>query len=117
MDTKHITLDVSKAPTSNRIIRVGEKDKDGTTLVVDVLDHGESLALDDYDVSLLIKFSDTDMYEIAGSTSGNQATFTINAENMQAGWTDRACVQLSDDDFTLSTGRFVLQVLKSAGVA
>ena len=116
MDVRHITLDVSKQPTEQRIVRVGEKDMNGTTLVIAITDHGEPLLIGDLAASLLVKFSEADMYEIAGTASGSTATFTINAESMQPGRTDKACVQLAGDDFILSTGRFELEVLESAEV-
>lgn len=118
MDTRHLTLDVSKAPANRPIIRVGEGDVNGTALVVDVTNHGEPLQLDGYDVLLLVKFGEDEIYKIPGEADGSSAMFVVDAASMRPGVTDRACVQLSSgDDFILSTGRFVLEVLESAEVS
>lgn len=116
MDVRHMTLDVSKQPTDQRTVRVGEKDRNGTTLVIAITDHGEPLQIGDLTASLLVKLSEDDVYEFPGTASGSTAAFTISAEDMRPGRTDRACVQLAGDDFILSTGRFELEVLESAEV-
>lgn len=117
MDIQRITLDVSKSPVEHRVIRIGERDKNGTTLIVAVTDHGQALNIGNLSASLLIKFSDEAMYEIAGTASGSQATFVIDAQDMQAGYTSNACVSLAGDDFILSTSRFAIEVLESAEVS
>lgn len=114
MDAKTIALDVSKIPAEIPIVRVGEKDKNGTVLTVNVLDHGEPLVIGDLTATLLVKFSDDEMYEFAGEVDGSAAQFVLDATGMNSGWTNNACVSLSGDDFILSTQRFPIEVLESA---
>ena len=114
MNTQSIQLDVSKIPSNTPIIRIGQKDKDGTTLIVHVLDHGEPLDLSDFDATLYIKFSDETMYEFAGTVDGSAAEFVIDGTDMVSGTTNNACVSLSSDDVVLSTARFPVEVLISA---
>ena len=111
MNTLTISLDVSKRPDVMPVIRVGQGDYDGTNLVVYIKDHGESLLVNSYDASLLINLNGT-CYEIEGTTTGYQAEFTINAQNMKPGRTTNAYVSLEGETFILSTSRFDFEVLK-----
>ena len=113
MDYKEITLDVSKEPSSVRVVRVGEKDENGTVLTVNVLDHGEAFDLTDLDATLLIAFGD-ERYSINGTVSNSSAVFVIDAKDMASGSTENAYVSIEGDDFILSTARFTLEVLESA---
>lgn len=112
MNTLYISLDVSKQPNVAPVVRVGQGDLNGTNLVVNVLDHGDSLTVNSYDASLLIKFDESTMYDISGTTSGSQATFTINAQDMEPGRTRNAYVSIDGGSFVLSTSRFDFEVLK-----
>lgn len=114
MNRRYIQLDVSKIPRSTPVIRLGQKDVDGLILTVQVLDHGEPMDISDYDVSLLIKFSESEMYEFLGEVSGNTAEFVVDSNGMHKGYTDNACVSIDGGDFVLSTERFRVQVLESA---
>lgn len=114
MDAREIALDVSKIPSDLQVIRVGEKDKNGTVLTVYVLDHGVPLNIGDLSATLLMKFSDEEMYQFSGTVDGSAAAFTIDATNMKSGYTNNAYVSLSGEDFILSTARFPVEVLASA---
>lgn len=113
MDYKEITLDVSKEPSSVRVVRVGEKDVNGTVLTVNVLDHGEAFDMTDLTASLLMAFGD-ERYSFDGTISGSSAVFVIDAQSMNSGSTDNAYVSIEGEDFILSTGRFPVEVLESA---
>lgn len=113
MDYKEITLDVSKAPSSVRVVRLREKDVDGTVLTVNVLDHGEPFDMTDLTATLLMAFGD-ERYSFDGTISGSSATFTVDAQDMNSGYTENAYVSITDGDFIMSTARFPIEVLESA---
>lgn len=114
LNRQTITLDVSKIPYNKSIIRLGRKDKDGTILAVQILDHGQPLDVSEYDVSLLIKFSESEMYEFAGAVDGSEAVFIIDASTMRNAVTDNAYVSINGGSFVLSTARIRIEVLESA---
>lgn len=115
MNTLTIALDVAKYPSVTPVVRVGAGD-DGTVLEVSVLDHGAALTVSSYDASLLMRFDDGTVCEIAGTTSGSKATFTISAVDLPPGRTGNAYVSLDGSSFVLSTARFEFEVLAGAEV-
>ena len=118
MNTHEITLDVSKEPSHEPTLYLGQGDMNGTTLVVNMFDNGEVLDLTGLSVKFCMRTPDMlDYYEVAGTASGNVATFAID-ETYAAGHpgnTDIAYVQVIDGDTeSTSTARMRVVVLPSA---
>lgn len=118
MNVNTITLDVSKEPAHEPTIYLGQGDKNGTTLVVNLFDNGSVLDLTDKTVSFLMRTpGGTDYYQSTGTVSGNTATFVID-ETYAAGHvgnTDVAYVKVSYGDTEItSTSRIRVTVLASA---
>lgn len=79
MNVHEITLDVSKEPAHEPSLYIAQGDKNGTTLKVNVYDNGQALTLTSYTVSFCMRSPDAqDYYEVAGTASGNVATFLID---------------------------------------
>ena len=118
MNVNTLTLDVSKEPAHEPTIYLGQGDKNGTTLVVNLFDNGSVLDLTDKTVSFLMRTpGGTDYYQVTGTVSGNTATFVID-ETYAAGHvgsTDVAYVKVDDGDTIItSTSRIRVTVLPSA---
>lgn len=118
MNTHEITLDVSKEPSHEPTLYLGQGDMNGTTLVVNMFDNGEVLDLTGLSVKFCMRTPNMlEFYEVAGTASGNVATFAID-ETYAAGHpgsTDIAYVQVIDGDTeSTSTARMRVVVLPSA---
>lgn len=118
MNVNTITLDVSKEPAHESTLYLGQSDKNGTTLVVNMFDNGNVLDLTGMDVFFCMRTpGGTDYYQVQGTVSGNVATFIID-ETYAAGHvgaTDTAYVKVDDGDTVItSTSRVRVVVLPSA---
>ena len=118
MNVNTITLDVSKEPAHEPTLYLGQSDKNGTTLVVNMFDNGNVLDLTGMDVFFCMRTpGGTDYYQVQGTVSGNVATFVID-ETYAAGHvgaTDTAYVKVDDGDTVItSTSRVRVVVLPSA---
>ena len=118
MNTQTIQLDVTKRPSFQPVVYLGQGDKRGTILRVELYDDGAQLTLSNYTVrfSMLLPDGRT-YYSVNGTKSGNVATFEID-ETYAArtvGKTEDAYVEvLSGSTLICSTNRFTVIILKSA---
>lgn len=118
MNVHEITLDVSKEPAHEPSLYIAQGDKNGTTLKVNVYDNGQALTLTSYTVSFCMRSPDAqDYYEVAGTVSGNVATFLID-ETYAAGYpgiTEIAYINIINGTSNItSSSRLRVVVLPSA---
>ena len=118
MNTQTISLDVTKRPVVAPVVYLGQGDKSGTTLVVQVYDNDIALSLSSYTVRFCMRLPDGESYySVNGTVSGNIATFAIDESYAAAaaGITDKAYVEvISENTVICSTGRFRVVVLEGA---
>ena len=118
MNTQTIRLDVGKRPSVMPSLTIGQGDKAGTTLACELYDNGEPLSLTGLSVKFAMRLPNQQgYYEVAGTASGNVATFTIDETYAAAvaGVTDVAYVEvLSGTSVIASTGRIRVTVLTGA---
>ena len=118
MNTQTVTLDVTKRRQVMPEIRIGQGDKDGTTLVANIYDNGEPFTLTSYSVRFAMKLPfDMAYYSVDGTVSGNTATFAIDESYAAsvAGVTETAYVEvLSGSTVICSTNRIRVVCLDSA---
>ena len=119
ISTQTITVDLSKQLTRPQVVRLGQGDKLGTTLVADVYDNGAAYNLTGKTARFSMRAPDgSSSYSVASSsTSGNKATFDIDETYAAsiAGKTDTAYVEvLSGSTVICSTSRITVVVYRSA---
>lgn len=119
ISTQTITVDLSKQLTRPQVVRLGQGDKRGTTLVADIYENGVAYNLNGKTARFSMRAPDgTASYSvIASSYSGNKATFDIDETYAAsiAGKTDTAYIEvLSGSTVICSTSRITVVVYRSA---
>lgn len=118
MNTQSITLDVSKKPAIMPILRIGQGDKNGTTIEATIYDNGSPLSLSGYSVRFEMRLPDgTSYYQSPnGTISGNVATIPIDETYAGAvdGITKVAYIVVYSNSVVCSTSRINVIVLESA---
>jgi len=119
ISTQTITVDLSKQPTRPQVVRLGQGDKRGTTLVADVYDNGAAYNLTGKTARFSMRAPDgTASYSVvASSYNGNKATFDLDETYAAsvAGKTDTAYIEiLSGSTVICSTSRITVIVYRSA---
>lgn len=116
ISTQTVAVDISKQ-VSIPTIHIGQGDKKGTTLQVDVYNDGTPFALTNYNVRFAMRLPHMGgHYEVDGTKSNNRATFAIDEDIAAsvAGVTDVAYVEILDGaNVVCSTSR--IQVVCHAG--
>lgn len=114
MNTQTIDLDISKRGTFGNVIKIGQGDVGGTTIVANIYDNGVALTLTGYSATFIVRLPDKIHYvRDAGCTvSGNQITYVVDEEHVAAvaGYTDEAYFALTKSSKTYSTERFALDI-------
>lgn len=116
MNVQTIGLDISKSHANN-CVRVGQGDDGGTTIKALIYDNGSEVPLSDATVKLVVRLPDkSHYYSDACSVSGNAATITVDESKLCSvpGYTDEAYFTITKNGNTYSTGRFALDILRSA---
>ena len=116
MNTQTIELDISKGGIGP-VIRIGQGDVRGTTIRALIYDNGAEVALDGLDVYMLAKLPDRKHYaRLSCTTSGNAATCVMDEEKIASvhGYTDEVYFTVRKGDDVYSTGRFALEIARSA---
>jgi len=119
MNVQALTLDLSKKSETTPIVRIGQGDKNGTTIRATIRDNGEIPDLSGATVKLRIKLPrDVGYYEKTGTRSGSVATFAVNESSVSlvSGITDICYVEVTKNGATTSTERFRVVIEKSARV-
>lgn len=118
MNNQRFTLDISKEPDIAPVLYLGQGDKNGTTLEVEITDNGTAFALDNYTVSFAMRLpGEMDYYEVNGEAVGNVATFAIDETYAasKVGETDTAYVRIKQGGSVIaSTKRMGVVILPSA---
>ena len=118
MNTQSIALDVSKQPQTLPVVYLGQGDLNGTTLAASIFDGGQALSLTGHTVRFVMRLpGDDGYYSVAGTVSGNVATFNIDETYAcaVAGVTDKAYVEvLTGLTVIASTNRIRVVVLDGA---
>ena len=118
MNTQSITLDVSKKPAIMPILRIGQGDKNGTTIQATIYDNGSPLSLSGYSVRFEMRLPDgTSYYQSpSGTISGNVATIPIDETYAGAvdGVAKIAYIVVYNNSVVCSTSRVNVIVLESA---
>ena len=119
ISTQTITVDLSKQLTRPQVVRLGQGDKLGTTLVADIHDNGVAYNLTGKTARFSMRAPDgSSSYSVvASSYNGNKATFDIDETYAAsiAGKTDTAYIEvLSGSTVICSTSRITVIVYRSA---
>ncbi len=118
MNVQEVSLDISLRRGISPEVYLGQDDSNATTLIASVFDGAAAFDLSNYSVRFCMKLPDgIHYYSVAGTTSGNVATFEIDESYAGAvhGTTDVAYVEISDgDDLVASTSRMCVIVLRGA---
>lgn len=118
MNVQEVSLDISLRRGISPEVYLGQDDSNATTLVASVFDGAAPFDLTGYTVRFCMRLPDgIHYYSVAGTTSGNVATFDIDETYAGAvhGTTDVAYVEISDgDDLVASTSRMCVIVLRGA---
>lgn len=114
MNTREITLDISKAAAVAPIVTIRQGDRNATTLKVAVYDNDAPLDLTGYTVRLCIKLPDNEhYYSVDGTAAGNIASFAIDETYAAAypGRTDEAYMEvLYGSEVICSTQSFAVEI-------
>lgn len=119
MNVQTLTLDLSKKSETTPIVRIGQGDKNGTTLRATIKDNGAIPDLSGATVKLRIKLPrNAGYYEKTGTLSGNVATFAVDESSaaLVSGITDVCYVEVIKNGAVTSTERFRTVIEKSARV-
>lgn len=118
MSTQHINLDITKSIFPGQIIRMGQGDSSGTTIVASIYDGGMPLQLDGKSAVFMMRQPDNEHYvrDINCSVSGNTVTYVVNEENVASvrGYTDEAYFDIIDGQTIYSTTRFRVKIERAA---
>ena len=118
MNIQTFQLDITKRPAVAPVLHLGQGDKAGTTLVCEIYDDGQALALSGYTVKFAMRLPGRrGYYEVSGTASGNTATFVLDETYAAAvaGRTDVAYVEIIQGSAVIaSTNRITVVVLEGA---
>lgn len=109
MNTRRMTLDLSKQPASLPVLRIGAGDRQAPTLVAEITDHGAAFPLSGYTATFEMRKPSGGAYVVMGTKSGNTATFKLDGMEPGSGF---AYVALENESTRLSTQRFRVEVLE-----
>ena len=119
MNTQEITLDISKQKTIAQVVRIGQGDASGTTIVAKIYDNAQAVALTGKTAMFEMRLPDGKSYvrDSSCTVSGNEITYVVDEEHCAsvAGITDEAYFDILDGPSVIySTARFRVEVLRSA---
>ena len=118
MNEQHVSLDVSKAPSVTKVVRVGQGDKSGTTIVASVYDNGTAFDMTGMTAKFLMRTPGNGYVEDAHvNVSGNTLTYVVDEEHCAAtaGVSDECYFQILQGETVIaSTARFTVHVLRAA---
>lgn len=117
MNEQHISLDVSKAPNVTQVVRIGQGDKGGTTIVASIYDNGIAMSMAGMTAKFCMRTPGNGYVEDESVTvSGSTLTYVVDEEHCAstAGYTDECYFQiLQGTTIIASTSRFAMHVLRS----
>ena len=118
MNTQRIALDVSKAATPAPVVRIGQGDASGTTIVATVYDNGVAADLSGMSAVFCMRLPNGRNYvrDPRCDVSGSTVTYVVDESHCAAvaGSTDEAYLEiLQGGSLVYSTQRFRVVVLRS----
>ena len=118
MNEQVITLDLSKAPARRQVVRLGQSDVQGTTIVAEFYDGGTRFNIGSLSCYFCMRVPGGKSYvrQRVQSTSGNVASYTVDESVCcaVAGTTDDVYFELCQGSNTVySTARFTVHVLRA----
>lgn len=116
MNIQTLELDISKGG-SGHCVRVGQGDSGGTTIKALIYDNGAEFSLTGCTVYMVALLPDRrHYYRGACTVSGNAATHVVDESKLCSvpGYTDEAYFEITKTASKYSTGRFALDILRSA---
>ena len=119
MNEQHITLDISKTSSAPHVIRLGQGDRSGTTIVAEIYDNGAAFSLTGKSARFLMRLPSGNNYvrDSGCTVSGNTVRYVVDEEHCcaVAGYTEVAYFEiLVGTSVIASTQRFCIEVLRSA---
>lgn len=118
MNTQHVSLDLSKAPTYAQMVTIGQGDSGGTTIVADVYDNGQAASLSGMTAGFCMRLPrDAGYVRDSGCTiSGNQITYVVNESKCcsVSGRADECYFELLSGNRKYSTSRFRVMIVRAA---
>lgn len=115
-NTQTLELDISKEGTGT-CVKVGQGDDGGTTIKALIYDNGAEFELSGATAWLVVLLPNKrNYYRGQCSVSGNAATITVDESKLcsVSGYTDEAYFTITKSGKTYSTGRFAIEILRSA---
>lgn len=118
MNIQEITLDLSKQPSRSQLVRIGQGDSSGTTIVAAIYDNGVAATLTGMSARFCMRTPGGATYvrDSDCTVSGNEITYVVDEEHCAAvaGKTDFAYFEIvSGETVVYSTSRFRLEILRS----
>ena len=118
MNEQNISLDVSKSASISQVVRIGQGDKSGTTIVASIYDNGATLSLSGKTARFNMRLPGGAGYvrDTACTVSGNNITYVVNEQYCASvvGITSEVYFEIMQGTSVIaSTQRFSIQVLRS----
>ena len=118
MNTRRLSLDLSKAPSHIQMVTIGQGDSRGTTIVASIYDNGMAANLSGMSARFCMRLPDDSGYvrDPACTVSGNTISYTFDEEHCATagGRTDNAYFEIEDQEgWVYSTSRFRVVVLRA----
>jgi len=119
MNEQHVNLDVSKSQGQTQVVRIGQGDKAGTTIVAHVYDNGTELDMTGMAARFeyRLPYSAGYVQDPQVTVSGSTLIYVVDEEHCAAvaGVTEEAYFSiLQGDSVIASTSRFSVRVLRAA---
>lgn len=118
MNQQHVSLDISKSQGVTQMVRIGQGDKSGTTIVATVYDNGTAFDMTGMAAKFLMRTPGNAYVEDESVTvNGNTLTYVVDEEHCAstAGVTDECYFQILQGETVIaSTSRFSMRVLRAA---
>lgn len=118
MNEQHVSLDISKSQGVTQMVRIGQGDKSGTTIVATVYDNGTAFDMTGMTAKFLMRTPGNGYVEDESVTvSGNTLAYVVDEEHCAAtaGVTDECYFQILQGETVIaSTARFTVRILRAA---
>ena len=118
MNVQNIVLDLSKQTMAGQIVRMGQGDSDGTTIVATIYDHSVPADISECTAAFCMRLPDKRSYvrDNDCDIDENVITYVVDEEHccVKSGYTDDAYFEIYDGSETYSTSRFRVKVFPCA---
>ena len=118
MNVQNIVIDLSKQKIAGQIVRMGQGDNEGTTIVATIYDHSVPADISECTAAFCMRLPDKRSYvrDTNCDIDGNVITYVVDEEHccVRSGYTDDAYFEIYDGSETYSTSRFRVKVFPCA---